>query len=209
MRQLYFMINTNPDLSVYQKKIIIAIFASGKGTNAANIAEHFKTHKNIAVSLIACNKPDAGVLKVAEAHNLPVLLIEKEPFFRGNAYVDELVNAHISWIVLAGFLWKIPQKLINAYRGRIINIHPALLPKHGGKGMYGSKVHEAIIAAGEKETGITIHFVDEHYDNGDVIFQAKCPVVADDTADSLAQRIHQLEYEHYPKTIETIVNKGF
>ncbi len=203
------MINTNPDLSVYQKKIIIAIFASGKGTNAANIAEHFKTHKNIAVSLIACNKPDAGVLKVAEAHNLPVLLIEKEPFFRGNAYVDELVNAHISWIVLAGFLWKIPQKLINAYRGRIINIHPALLPKHGGKGMYGSKVHEAIIAAGEKETGITIHFVDEHYDNGDVIFQAKCPVVADDTADSLAQRIHQLEYEHYPKTIETIVNKGF
>ena len=157
---------------------------------------------SVKVALIVCNNPGAGVLKIADKENIPALVIEKEKFFRGNAYADELKEKHIDFIVLAGFLWKIPSALIKAYPNRIINIHPALLPKYGGKGMYGNNVHAAVIAAGEKESGITIHYVDEHYDNGDIIFQAKCPVLPGDTPDSLAQRIHKLEHEHYPKVIE-------
>ena len=183
----------------------IAVFASGAGTNAAGIIQHFRNHPTITVSLIVSNRPDATVLNIAVSENIPSLVIDKEKFFRGNAYVDELKLAGIDWIVLAGFLWKIPDLLISAYHRRIINIHPALLPKHGGKGMYGRFVHEAVINAGEKESGITIHYVDEHYDNGDVIFQASCPVLEDDTADSLAKRIQVLEHEHYPEIIEKVV----
>lgn len=157
------------------------------------------------VALIACNKPGAGVLDIAAREQVPVLLIEKERFFRGGAYVAELQSAGIDWIILAGFLWKIPETLIQAYPRRIINIHPALLPKYGGKGMYGSHVHEAVLAAKEKESGITIHYVDEHYDNGDIIFQARCPVDDTDTAGSLAQKIHALEHRHYPITIEKLL----
>ena len=129
---------------------------------------------------------------------IPVLMIEKEQFLKGDGYVDELKDAGIDFIVLAGFLWKIPSKLIAAFPNRIINIHPALLPKYGGKGMYGHFVHEAVIAAGEKESGISIHYVDEWYDHGNIIFQASCPVDANDDADSLAQKIHVLEHTHYP-----------
>ena len=199
------MINTIEANTVYTNKKSIGIFASGTGTNAANIIKHFKKHPTISVSLIISNRADAGVIKVADVNNLPVILTEKETFFRGNAYVDELLNADISYIVLAGFLWKIPQILIDIYQNKIINIHPALLPKYGGKGMYGNKVHEAVIASGEKQSGITIHFVDEKYDNGGIIFQATCPVLTDDTPDSLSQRIHLLEYEHFPKVIERVV----
>jgi phosphoribosylglycinamide formyltransferase 1 len=183
----------------------IAVFASGAGTNTAGIIHHFLHHPTITVSLIVSNKPDAAVLNIAASENVPSLVIEKEKFLRGNAYVDELKQAGIDWIVLAGFLWKIPDLLIHAWRGRIINIHPALLPKHGGKGMYGRFVHEAVINAGEKESGITIHFVDENYDNGDIIFQASCPVLENDTADSLAKRIRILEHLHYPEIIEKVV----
>lgn len=185
----------------------IAIFASGAGSNAEKIIQHFRSHQIIEVALIVCNKQGAGVLQIAADNKIEVLLIEKEKFFRGNGYVDELKSAGIGFIVLAGFLWKIPEVLIGAYRNRIINIHPALLPKYGGKGMYGSKVHEAVIAAGEKESGITIHYVDEHYDNGDVIFQATCPVLSNDTPEALAHRIHQLEHNNFPQVVESCINK--
>lgn len=153
-----------------------------------------------------CNKPGAGVLRIASDSSIPVLIIDKEKFFRGSGYVDELKAASITFIVLAGFLWKIPETIINTFRNRIINVHPALLPKYGGKGMYGSKVHEAVIAAGETESGITIHYVDEHYDNGDVILQVSCPVFANDTPEELAKRIHVLEHENLPKVIEKCIN---
>lgn len=185
----------------------IAIFASGAGSNAKKIIEYFEGNDQTNVGLVVCNKPGAGVLQAAEDAHIPVLLIEKERFFRGNGYADELKNAGIDFIALAGFLWKIPQPLINIYRNKIINIHPALLPKYGGKGMYGAKVHEAVIAAGEKESGITIHYVDEHYDNGDIIFQATCPVSADDTPDTLAQKIHKLEHENFARVVEECVRR--
>jgi phosphoribosylglycinamide formyltransferase-1 len=186
-------------------KVNIAIFASGAGSNAQKIIDHFR-HLSIAkVVLIVCNKPNAGVLEIAKKEGISFLIIDKEKFFRGNAYTDEFAEKKINFIVLAGFLWKIPLPLINAYPRRIINIHPALLPKYGGKGMYGQSVHEAVIAGDEKESGITIHYVDEHYDNGDIILQAKCPLLENDTAESLAHRIHALEYANYPVIIEELV----
>jgi len=185
----------------------IAVFASGAGSNAAKIIEKFKGHSSVTVSLVVCNKPGAGVLQIAEKNKIPTLLIDKEKFFRGNGYVDELKEKGIDLIVLAGFLWKLPGALIKAYPKKIINIHPALLPKYGGKGMYGQFVHETVLANKEKESGITIHYVDEHYDNGDIIFQAKCEVLENDTPDSLVQRIHKLEHEYYPKVIENLLVK--
>jgi len=185
----------------------IAIFASGAGSNAEKIIDHFnKELKTGKIKLVVCNKPDAGVLKIAESNNIPSLIIEKEKFVYGNGYADELISFGIDFIVLAGFLWKIPLSLIKAFPNKIINIHPALLPKYGGKGMYGRYVHEAVIASREKESGITIHYVDEVYDNGDIIFQARCPVETDDTPGRLASRIHQLEHKHYPSIIEKLLN---
>ncbi len=194
----------------------IAIFASGAGSNAKKIIEYFNQSplyqpnqpilaNNIKISLIACNKPGAGVLGIAESFNIPSILLDKEKFFRGNAYADELKAAGINIIVLAGFLWKVPSALVNAFPGKIINIHPALLPKYGGKGMYGHFVHEAVIASGDKESGITIHVVDELYDHGKHIFQAICPVLPDDTPDTLAAKIHALEHANYPRVIEEFI----
>lgn len=183
----------------------LAIFASGAGSNARKIIEHFKDHPSIQVGLVVSNKPSAGVIEIAREHSIPVLIIEKEKFFRGDAYLDELKKNHIDFIILAGFLWKIPQALVDVFRNRMVNIHPALLPTYGGKGMYGNFVHEAVIAAKDKESGISIHFVDEHFDHGDLIFQARCPVMEDDTPQSLAARIHQLEHAHYPAVIEKLV----
>lgn len=184
--------------------IRIAIFASGAGTNAAKIIEYFKSRPNFSIALVVCNKPGAGVLNIAAKENIPTLLINKERFFEGDGYLPELSSADIAFIVLAGFLWKIPSKLISAYPGAIVNIHPALLPKYGGKGMYGLHVHSAVIEAGERESGITIHFVDEHYDNGDIIFQEKCPIENGETAESLAQKIHALEHKYFPEVIESV-----
>lgn len=186
----------------------LAIFASGTGSNAARIIDYFRHHRKIKVGLIVCNKPGAGVLNVAEKEGVPVLQIEKERFFRGDGYVGELEKSAIDLIVLAGFLWKIPATLIRAYPGKIVNIHPALLPKYGGKGMYGRFVHEAVLAASDKETGITIHYVDEHYDHGAPIFQAKIVVEPDDTPETLAKKIHLLEYEHFPRVIENLISPG-
>ncbi len=189
-------------------EISIAIFASGAGSNAQQIINYFRNSSSIKIALIVCNKPGAGVLTIAEKENITTLAIEKEHFFRGDAYLPQLRKAGIDFIVLAGFLWKIPQALIAAYPKRIINIHPALLPKYGGKGMYGSRVHTAVIGAGDKQSGITIHYVDEHYDNGDIIFQSRCKVKNEDTPETLTQRIHALEHKHFPKVIETIINKN-
>jgi phosphoribosylglycinamide formyltransferase-1 len=206
----------------------IAIFASGAGSNAAKIIDRFNSPPTpvrtilpggpfhsvergeqtpyIEVALIVCNKPDAGVLKIAAKENIPVLLIEKEKFFRGDAYIKELKEKEIDFIVLAGFLWKIPALLIKAFPHSIINIHPALLPKYGGKGMYGQFVHQAVIDNHEKETGITIHFVDEAYDHGKTIFQASCPVNSNDTALTIAKKVASLEHEHYPRVIEELIS---
>jgi phosphoribosylglycinamide formyltransferase 1 len=184
----------------------LAIFSSGTGSNAARVIDRFRQHPTIKVSLIVANRPEAGVLGIAERAGIPVLLIEKEVFFRGGAYVAELRDRKIDFLVLAGFLWKIPAALVQAYRGRIINIHPALLPKYGGKGMYGRYVHEAVIGAKDKETGITIHYVDELYDHGQVIFQAQVPVESGDTAETLAGKVQRLEHEHFPRVIEEVVN---
>lgn len=189
------------------KKVKIAIFASGTGSNAQKIIDFSRKSALFEISLIVCNKPGAGVLGIAEREGIPTLIIDKERFFRGDAFIPELQHFGVKMVVLAGFLWKIPENLIKIYRNRIINIHPALLPKYGGKGMYGHKVHEAVIAAGETESGITIHQVDEIYDHGQIIAQAKCEVLSDDTPDSLAKRIHELEHAHYPKTIEALVKE--
>lgn len=185
----------------------IAIFASGTGTNAANIIQYFSDKQTATVALIVCNNLQAGVLKIADLNHISKLIIEKERFFKGDAYLPELKNAAINFIVLAGFLWKIPSSIINEYRNNIINIHPALLPKFGGKGMYGNFVHEAVLSAKEKQSGITIHFVDEFYDNGKSIFQITCPVYENDTTETLSKRIHELEYKYFPKVIEELIEK--
>ena len=187
------------------KHFHIAVFASGTGTNAQKIIEHFRYSKNVNIALILCNKEGAGVLNIAEKENIPSIIIDKEKFFRGNSYLDDLRAKDIDLVVLAGFLWKIPLKLIEAFPRRIINIHPALLPKYGGRGMYGQFVHEAVLANKEKESGISIHYVDEHYDHGDLLFQVSCPVVESDTPESLSARIHKLEHEHYPAVIENVL----
>ncbi|MEO7766914.1 MAG: phosphoribosylglycinamide formyltransferase [Ferruginibacter sp.] len=188
----------------------VAIFASGAGSNAEKIIQQanlsFNERKEIfRVDLIISNKMEAGVLEIAARYHIKTLIIEKERFIKGDAYVNEFKNQGIEFLILAGFLWKVPLLLIRAYPNKIVNIHPALLPKYGGKGMYGERVHAAIIAAGEKESGITIHYVDELYDHGNIIFQAKCKVEEYETPDTLAQKIHLLEHHHYPKVIEGLL----
>jgi phosphoribosylglycinamide formyltransferase 1 len=187
----------------------IAIFASGTGSNAQKIIDgpDGKRSTLYKVSLIICNNPRAGVLDIAKKENIPSVVIEKMRFFHGDAYVDLLKEKEIDLVVLAGFLWKLPGALIDAFPRKIINIHPALLPKYGGKGMYGNHVHETVIKAKEKESGITIHYVDEHYDNGDIILQLKCPVFDNDTAASLSSRIHKLEHQYYPRVVEGLAQE--
>lgn len=184
----------------------IAVFASGTGSNAQKIIDHFNAaDRGAKVVLIVCNNPKAGVLQIAEKENIPTLVIERKKFYE-DSYLDELDKYKIDLIVLAGFMWKVPDKLIHAYQNKIINIHPALLPKYGGKNMYGNFVHEAVLKAGEKESGITIHYVDEIYDHGKIIFQATCMVDENDTPGTLAQKIHALEHTHYPLVIETLTS---
>lgn len=179
----------------------IAIFASGTGSNAQKIIEQVP-----GVALIISNKPDAGVLAIAERNGIPTMVLDKERFLRGDGYVPELNKMGIGLIVLAGFLWKVPVTLIKAFPRRIINIHPALLPKYGGKGMYGHFVHEAVIAAGEKESGISIHYVDELYDHGQVILQAICAIEPGDTPESLAKKVQALEHRHFPAAVKLLTS---
>lgn len=190
-----------------KSKLRLAVFASGTGSNAEKLIQYFKTSELAQVTLIVCNKAGAGVLAIAEKEGVLSIIIEKETFFRGDGYVPYLKEHAIDFIVLAGFLWKMPQTLIDAYPRRIVNIHPALLPKYGGKGMYGQYVHEAVLNAGEVESGITIHYVDEHYDSGDIIFQTACPILLGDKPGDIAQRIHHLEHAYYPKVIEDLLKE--
>jgi phosphoribosylglycinamide formyltransferase-1 len=184
--------------------INIAVFASGSGTNTEKIIEQFKNHEEICISLIVCNKPDAYVLTRAENHQIPRYLISKDSFSNEEATLSALKNHSIDCIVLAGFLWLIPAYLVKAYPYRILNIHPALLPKYGGKGMYGMHVHRAVVENKEKESGISIHYVNEKYDEGQVIAQFSCQVDPADTAEMLAKKIHELEHAHFPGVIEKV-----
>jgi len=182
----------------------LIIFASGRGSNAAAIIDHFKQNGKATVALIVTNNPDAGVLEIAEQERIPFLIIDKTSI-KETLLIEQMRDYKPSLIVLAGFMWKIPGAIVAAFRNKIINIHPALLPAYGGKGMYGHHVHHAVLEAGEKETGITIHYVNEHYDEGDIIMQARCKVHADDTDDTLADRIHVLEHFYYPRTVEYLL----
>jgi phosphoribosylglycinamide formyltransferase-1 len=184
------------------KEFRIAIFASGSGTNAEEIMKHFSHHPRVEVVMLLSNTPEAYALKRAEKFNIPAAVFTRSDYKESRIVLEWLQEKHVTHVVLAGFLWLIPRYLTDAFPDRIINIHPALLPKFGGKGMYGMKVHEAVKAQGEVATGITIHLVNEHYDEGRVIFQADCPVGPQDTPESIAQQVHRLEYAHYPRVIE-------
>lgn len=185
----------------------IAILASGNGSNAENIAEYFLGNSDIRVALILSNKPDALVHERAAKLGIPSFTFTKAEFDDGMEILEILREYDIDFIVLAGFLLKISQPLLDDFSGHIINIHPALLPKHGGKGMYGDRVHQAVIDANETESGITIHYVNEHYDEGNIIFQAICKVEPDDNCETLAARVHALEYAHFPRVIEAVIKE--
>lgn len=186
----------------------LSIWASGSGTNAENIILKFKNHPFIKIKMIITNNPNAGVIQRAEKLKKTVHIIPKNILYEKTDRILELLNEeNIHLIILAGFLLKLPEKIIEHYPHKIINIHPALLPKYGGKGFYGERVHQAVIKNKEKESGITIHYVNEEYDAGEIIMQVKCPVFENDTPHSLAERIHQLEYEYYPIAIEQIAKE--
>lgn len=183
----------------------IAIFASGSGTNALRLMEHFAAHPDIRVGVLVSNKPSAGALHHADDMGVPTLVIDRKSFYESESLLTDLDLYHVRFIVLAGFLWLVPPYLIRAYPNRIVNIHPALLPRHGGKGMYGMRVHQAVRDVGDPETGISIHYVNERYDEGAIIFQASCPVGPLDTPVDIARRVQTLEHRHYPEVVEQVI----
>jgi phosphoribosylglycinamide formyltransferase 1 len=183
----------------------IALLASGKGTNVQNFINYYRIHDRVKISLIVSDNPNAYVLKRANNENIPSIVIEKQKWKDENFVLSVFQQYNIGFIVLAGYLSLIPSYLIKAYHNKIINIHPALLPNYGGKGMYGMKVHETVIAAGETKSGISIHYVNEEYDKGTVIFQASCSIREEDTPESLAKKIHKLEYNNYPRVLEGLI----
>jgi len=182
----------------------IGIFASGEGTNAQRFMDYFRNSKDIAISLIITNNAKANVVERARKMSIPYLVINRDDFYNSDKVVNEL-KSKIDFIVLAGFMWMVPENLIKAFHNRMVNVHPALLPAYGGKGMYGIHVHEAVVKNKEKKSGITIHYVNENYDEGKIIFQQECLVDSNDTPEILAQKIHQLEYEYYPKAVEKLL----
>lgn len=184
----------------------IAVFASGRGSNALQLIQK-APEMSYAVELIVTNKPDAAVLKTAEEYNIATLVLDRKFFYESENLVDDLKNAGIEFIVLAGFLWLIPEYLINAFEGRIVNIHPSLLPKYGGKGMYGMKVHEAVWQNMEKESGITIHLVNKEYDKGEILLQESVLLSEEDTPESIAEKILKLEHQYLPLVVNNLVNK--
>ncbi|SOD15297.1 formyltetrahydrofolate-dependent phosphoribosylglycinamide formyltransferase [Pedobacter xixiisoli] len=185
----------------------IAIFASGSGSNAQKIMEHFKRSTEAEVALVLTNNPESYVLQRADSFEIPSHIFDRHEFYQTDDVLDLLKNLDVDLIVLAGFLWLIPQNLLKEYPGRMINIHPALLPKHGGKGMYGDRVHKAVMEAGDTEGGITIHYVNEHYDEGEFIYQAKYRIEKDDNLEMIKFKGQQLEHLHYPKIVETLIKK--
>ncbi|WP_195533230.1 phosphoribosylglycinamide formyltransferase [Bacteroides finegoldii] len=191
------------NLRVMKKNI--AIFASGSGSNTENIIRYFRKSEAIQVSLVLSNRSDAYVLERAHRLGVPCNVFPKEDWMAGDEILAVLQEYHIDFVVLAGFLVRVPDLLLHAYPNKIINIHPALLPKFGGKGMYGDRVHEAVVAAGEKESGITIHYINERYDEGNTVFQTACPVLPTDSPEDVAKKVHALEYEHFPRVIERLL----
>ncbi len=185
----------------------LALFASGNGSNAQRIIEYFAENPAIEVSILLCNKPDAHVLTRAALLKIPSIVFNRATFYETDDIPELLKTNRIDYLILAGFLWLIPHNILALYPGKIINIHPALLPKHGGKGMYGIKVHQSVISAGDSESGITIHSVDANYDEGSIIFQAKCPVSPNETPESLAGKVHTLEYRYFAEVIEKFVTR--
>jgi len=185
----------------------LAVFLSGNGSNAEAIFSYYKNHPFIQVVLVLSNNPAAFGLQRASKFNIPSRVFTRQQFRESDEVVQWLKEANVTHVVLAGFLWLIPANLIHAYQNRIINIHPALLPKYGGKGMYGAKVHETVKAAGETETGITIHEVDERYDEGRILFQGKCPIHPTYSPEQIAEQVQRLEHAHYPRVIERWVNQ--
>lgn len=183
----------------------IAIFASGSGSNAEKIADYFAGSTDVSIDLIVSNNPKAGVIDRARRLHIPVLLFDRTTFYQTDRITQLLQQQGIDLIVLAGFMWLMPAGLVQAFPNRIVNIHPALLPKFGGKGMYGHFVHEAVVAAQDTESGITIHFVNEHYDEGAPIFQANCPVTPTDTPDDVARKVQALEHDHYPRVVAEVL----
>ena len=189
-------------------KIKVAIFASGSGTNAEEFFNYFTSHLQIEISILYSNNPDAYALTRAAKFGIVTEVFNWKELHQSNVVKQSLESNAIDFIVLAGFMWLVPEKIIDKYTKHIINIHPALLPKYGGKGMYGNHVHEAVIASGDKQSGITIHYVNQHFDEGEIIFQARCEVDTDDTPDTLASKIHQLEYANYPAVAERIITSA-
>ncbi|MCX6334527.1 MAG: phosphoribosylglycinamide formyltransferase [Bacteroidia bacterium] len=185
----------------------IAIFASGSGTNAENIIKYFSTRNSAKVTLVLSNKREAYVLQRAATLSVKTIFFDRNEFYTSRKVLDYLLKSDIDLIVLAGFLWLVPEDILEEFKGRIINIHPALLPKYGGKEMYGEKVHRAVIANHDRESGISIHYVNMNYDEGSIIFQARCRVDPSDTADTLASKVHALEYKHFPEVIEDLISK--
>ncbi len=188
--------------------IHIAIFASGTGTNALNIIKYFSSHPQIKVAKVLSNNPQAYVLEAAAKAGVSTHTFNRQDFYQSDQILELLRESNIQWIVLAGFLWLVPVNMTKAFPNRIINIHPALLPKFGGKGMYGAKIHQAIIEAREAQSGITIHLVNENYDEGKIIFQAQCAVLPGDTAADVAQKVQALEHRHFPEVIEKEILKN-
>ena len=184
----------------------IAIFASGSGSNAEAIARHFAGRADVQITLILTNNPEAGVIQRARRLHIPVVVFDKKSFYETDRILELLVNQKIDLIVLAGFMMLIPEKLTRAFSEKMVNIHPALLPKYGGKGMYGHFVHEAVVAAGERQSGITIHFVNEVYDEGKIIFQTTCDLEASDTPEDVARKVQLLEHEHYPAVLDKLLS---
>jgi phosphoribosylglycinamide formyltransferase 1 len=201
----YFFIFVLKLMSIVIKRI--AIFASGTGTNAQNIIQYFEHNASISVGLIVSNKSQAPVLTIAKEHQIPIQVINRDNFYHTEDILKKLNEYSIDFVVLAGFLWLIPGYFVKAFENRIVNIHPALLPKYGGKGMFGMKVHRAVLQAAEKETGITIHYVNAKYDEGAIIFQTTCPILPEDTPETIAKKVHQLEYAHFPRVIEEVIQK--
>ncbi len=185
----------------------LAIFASGTGSNARQIVKYFEQHPSISVALIISNKASAPVLEMARQAGIDTLVIDRPFFYESEDILKKLAAYPVDLLVLAGFLWLIPGYLVQAYPNRIVNVHPALLPKYGGKGMYGMHVHRAVKAAGEAESGMTIHFVNEHYDEGAVIFQARCALSPKDDAEQIAAKVLALEHHHFAPVIEQVLAK--
>lgn len=183
----------------------LAILGSGNGTNAQRITEYFSGSNAVEVACIIYNKRDAYIATRARNLGIEAVYFGRDDFYNSDRVVNFLREHRIDWVILAGFLWLVPQNILQAYPQRVINIHPALLPKHGGRGMYGERVHESVIASHETESGITIHIVDENYDRGTTLFQARCAVNPDDTPDTLAHKVHELEYQYFPQIIEKTV----